>query len=122
MRNLRSTPVRMTALLFALATLMAAFVAAPAFAANDVSSIQSNFNGTPIAGGNYIWFTSVCKVNGVGASPVTIQVINQTITFTVNGSPYTLSVPNTTLTVSSTNKTAATSFSGGWNTNAGSNL
>jgi hypothetical protein len=112
----------MTTLLFAFVALLAAFIAAPAFAAPGQSSIQSNFNGTPIAGGSYIWFTSVCKVNGVGATPVTIQVINQTITFTVNGTPYTLSVPNTTLTVSSTNKTAATSFSGGWNTNAGSNL
>src|SRR5579862_4863623 len=121
MRDLRSAPVRMTALLFAFATLMAPFVAAPAFAANGQSSIQSNFNGTAIAGGNYIWFTSVCKVTGLGSSPVTIQVVNQTITFSAKGTPYTLAVPDSTITFSPT-ATATTSFSGGWVTTAPSSL
>ena len=36
------------------------------------TSITSNFNGTPINAGNYIWFTSVLKPNGLGSTPVTI--------------------------------------------------
>jgi hypothetical protein len=58
------------------------------------TSIQSNFNGTPIHGGSYIWFTSVMKVQGLPSSETWFTFRNQQITFTANGAPYTLSVPN----------------------------
>ena len=36
------------------------------------SSITSNFNATPIAAGDFIWFNSVVKVQGLGSDPVTV--------------------------------------------------
>jgi hypothetical protein len=75
-----------------------------------VSSIQSNFNGTAIAPGSTVWFTSVMKVNGLGSSPVTLHVTNQTIDFSVNGSAVVVNVPDSTITLSPTATTATTSF------------
>jgi hypothetical protein len=81
--------------------------------------IASNFNGTAIAAGDYIWFSSVAKVQGVGSSPVTLNVTNQTITFTANGTPYTLNVPDTTIVLSPSTSTASTSFGAdGWSVSA----
>jgi hypothetical protein len=76
-----------------------------------VSTITSNFNGTAIPAGDYIWFSSVGKVSGVGADPVTLNITHQTITF--NGT--TIDLPDTTLTLTPGATTASTSFgSGGW--------
>ncbi|HZT99462.1 MAG TPA: hypothetical protein VFA10_07375 [Ktedonobacteraceae bacterium] len=58
------------------------------------TSIQSNFNGTPIPGNDYIWFTSVMKVQGLPSSETWFTFRNQQITFTANGQQYTLPVPN----------------------------
>src|SRR5580704_7480691 len=73
-----------------------------------VSSITSNFNGTPIPAGDDIWFSSVAKVQGVGSSPATLDVTNQTISFTANNVAYTVNVPdsNITLTPGATSATA----------------
>ncbi|MBA4186901.1 MAG: hypothetical protein C0467_02665 [Planctomycetaceae bacterium] len=80
-----------------------------------VSMITSNFNGTAIAGGNYLWFNSVAKVSGVGTEPVTIHVTNQTIDF--NGT--TLNLPDTTLILTPGSTSAGSSFGpGGWTVSA----
>jgi hypothetical protein len=80
-----------------------------------VSAITSNFNGTAIAGGNYIWFSSVGKVSGVASEPVTLRVVNQTIEFTSNGIPYSLSVPDTTITLTPGATSAGATYGpGGW--------
>ena len=80
-----------------------------------VSAIASNFNGTAIGAGDYVWFSSVAKIQGAGTSPVTVNVTNQTISFTANGTPYTLNVPDSTITLDPATKTASTSFgAGGW--------
>ena len=56
-----------------LGLLAAAGVSKDALAQTDPgSSITSNFNGTPIAAGDFIWFNSVLKVQGLGSDPVTI--------------------------------------------------
>jgi len=81
-----------------------------------VSSIPSNFNGTAIPGGDDIWFSSVAKVSGVGSSPVTIDVTNQTISFTANSTNYSINVPDTVLTLTPGQSTASTTFNNGWNT------
>ena len=73
------------------------------------SSISSNFNGTPIAGGNYLWFNSVMKVSGLGSSPVTIRFTGSSITFTANNAYYTLNVPNAKITFANVT-TATTTF------------
>jgi hypothetical protein len=87
---------------------------------STVSTITSNFNGTAIPADDYLWFSSVAKVQGVGSSPVTLNITNQKITFTANGTPYNLSVPDTVLTLTPGATSAATVFnsgSGAWNTN-----
>jgi hypothetical protein len=74
------------------------------------SSIGSNFNGTAIAAGNYIWFTSVLKVSGLQTSPVTIWVSHSTISFTANGQNYTINVPSSAITFDSNTTTATTTY------------
>ncbi|HEV3436933.1 MAG TPA: hypothetical protein VG122_06220, partial [Gemmata sp.] len=71
-----------------------------------VSMISANFNGAAISAGDYVWFSSAAKVSGVGSTPVTLNVTNQTITFTANGTPYTLNVPDSTLVLNSATGTA----------------
>jgi hypothetical protein len=74
------------------------------------SIIQSNFNGTAIAAGNTVWFSSVAKVSGLGSAPATLFVENATIDFSANGTAYHVSVPNAAVTFSPTVTTAATTF------------
>jgi hypothetical protein len=62
------------------------------------SAIASNFNGTPIAAGNYIWFTSVFQPPTVVADQV-IEIAGQTITFTDGKVSYSIPVPNSEITV-----------------------
>ena len=78
--------------------------------ADTTSSISGNFNGTAIAGGNYIWFTSVLKPSGLGSTPVTIYVRKSTISFTANGANYTISVPDANIVFNPNATTATTTF------------
>jgi uncharacterized repeat protein (TIGR01451 family) len=75
---------------------------------NDVS-IASNFNGTAVGAGNYIWFNSVLDVTGLGSSPVTIRFFNQTVT----SASFTLTVPDAVVTFDPLATTATTTFTGG---------
>jgi streptogramin lyase len=81
------------------------------------SSISSNFNGTAIAAGSTIWFSSVMKVSGVGSSPVTLKLTNSTISFTADGTPYTVAVPNSAVTITPGPGNATLSFADGWTEN-----
>jgi hypothetical protein len=74
------------------------------------SAITSNFNGTAIAGGDFVWFNGVVKVSGLSASPATIFVTHATITFSANGKTYSLPVPDSEITFS-TSTTLATQTS-----------
>jgi hypothetical protein len=80
----------------------------------STSSIASNFNATAVAPGSTLWFNSVANVTAVGTASATIEVTNQTITFsdTKNGvtTPYTVSVPNAELILSSSAASATTTF------------
>lgn len=80
------------------------------------SSITSNFNGTAIATGNSIWFSSVLKASSLGSGPVTIRFVNQTITFTANSTNYTLTVPNATITYSPATTVSTTTYDATTNT------
>jgi hypothetical protein len=74
------------------------------------TSIRSNFNGTAINAGNYIWFTSVLKPSGLPTNqPVTIHFTNQSIT----SSAFTLPVPNATVVFDPAATMASTTFAGG---------
>ena len=95
-------------------------IAGSAFSQNSgsSSSIASNFNGTSIAGGNYIWFSAVFKPTTPISTTTTtdIYVSNQTISFTANGISYNLSVPNSQITFSPTALIATTVFNASTNT------
>jgi hypothetical protein len=69
------------------------------------ASIKSNFNGTAIPGGDWIWFNSVLKASGA-SSGGTITFTGQTITF---GST-TVPVRDATITFSPSATTATTVF------------
>ncbi|MCB0375147.1 MAG: hypothetical protein KDD04_04450, partial [Sinomicrobium sp.] len=78
---------------------------------NSTSTIGSNFNGTSINGGNYLWFNShLTGVSGYSSVPFTIYYEGGTVTFTSNGTPYTLPVPKAAITFSSTVTQASTFY------------
>jgi len=90
-------------------------------ASSGSSSISSNFNGTPIAGGDFIWFNSVLKPQGLGSSPVTLRLQNSSIQFTANSTVFNLAVPDAVITFSPSITTATASFdtsSNTWNISA----
>jgi hypothetical protein len=81
------------------------------------TSIVSNFNGTPISGGDFIWFNSIAKVQGLGSDPVTIGFISS-IQFSVGSTNYVIAVPAAILSFSPGDILATTNFAQGqWKTN-----
>jgi hypothetical protein len=95
-----------------LGLLAAAGISEEAAAQSGISAITSNFNGTPIKAGDFIWFTSVMKVQGLGSDPVTIGFAGS-IQFTVNGSLYLVSVPSAIVNFSPTVAVATTAYCNG---------
>jgi len=91
---------------------VAALVPAAASAGVVHSSISSNFNGTSIAAGNWIWFNSNFKYTGVDAIPVTISIQNASIAFSAGGVDYLLGVPDGFVTLDPSAVVASTSFDG----------
>jgi hypothetical protein len=75
-------------------------------------SITSNFNGTPIAGGNFIWFNAVFKPSGVGSGGGTLNFDNGKITFSAGGNSFSVPVPPSTVTFSPVAAQASTTFDG----------
>jgi hypothetical protein len=75
-------------------------------------SASSSFNATAVPAGDTLWFNSVISsVNGVGTSPVTVTVTNQTITFTDStAGTVNLSLPNAVITLTPGATTATTTF------------
>ena len=77
-------------------------------------SNPSNFNGTAIAAGDYIWFSSVFTLAGFNPAqltgPVTLYFGGATINFTANATPYTVDVPGASITYDPSVTTATTSF------------
>jgi hypothetical protein len=69
----------------------------------------SNFNGTPIQPGNFIWFNANFTASGIPSTGATISFTNSTITFTADHT-YTESVPNAQITFDPTVACASTSF------------
>jgi len=57
----------------------------------------SNFNGTPINGGTYIWFNANFKVTGIPTAGTKVYFRNSTIQFAADQA-YSLSVPNAQIT------------------------
>jgi RHS repeat-associated protein len=82
----------------------------PAPPPSNVSTISSNFNGTSIAAGDFIWFNSVMKVSGLGSYPTTITVTGASVQFTSNGTAYNISAPDALITFSPSVTSASTTF------------
>jgi hypothetical protein len=76
------------------------------------SQITSNFNGTPIRGGDFIWFTAVMKVQGLGANPATIGFTGS-ISFVVDGTMYLVPVPSAVVNFVPSATAATTMFCNG---------
>lgn len=60
-------------------------------------SIASNFNGTQIHSGNYIWFNANFSATGIPSSGATISFTASAISFTAD-QPYFVNVPNAKIT------------------------
>jgi hypothetical protein len=73
------------------------------------SSIPSNFNGTPINGGDYIWFNANFTASGIPNTGTTLYLTNSTIQFTADQA-YTVQVPNAQITFSPSASCATTTF------------
>ncbi len=90
----------------------------PLAADSCTAGIGSNFNGTPIAGGTFVWFNAVAKVKGVSSTAATsIHFDSGTIDFTAAGTAYSLNVPASTVVFSPAATAATTTFDGAsWTT------
>jgi hypothetical protein len=80
------------------------------------SSNSSNFNGTAINGGDYIWFNANFTAKGMPSAGATITFTNSTISATVNGAQYNLPVPNARVTFSPIATCTSTTFDTATNT------
>jgi hypothetical protein len=74
------------------------------------TSNVSNFNGTPIAAGNYIWFNANFTANGVPTTGATVTFTNSTITFKTSTASFNLPVPNAQITFSPSVSCVSTTF------------
>jgi RHS repeat-associated protein len=70
----------------------------------------SNFNGTAIAAGRFLWFSSVMKVTGVGSQPVHLYFNRSQLQFTAGSTTFTLPVPSSKVTIDPAATLATTQF------------
>ncbi|HWZ31104.1 MAG TPA: hypothetical protein VNX18_07220 [Bryobacteraceae bacterium] len=97
------------------AVALAAALASAQSTCNPDASNASNFNGTPIKSGNYIWFNANFTASGVPSSGATIFLASSTITFTADQA-YTVPVPNAQITFSPGAVCSSTTFDTATNT------
>ena len=79
------------------------------------SSNISNFNGTPIGSGNYIWFNANFTASGIPSTGATITFAFSTITFTADQT-YTVAAPNAQITFDPNAVCSSTTFDTASNT------
>lgn len=85
----------------------------------DPEELSSNFNGTPINEGRYIWFTSNIKINNSSSltQPFALALKSSSINFSVNGMTYNQVVPAAQINFSDTATSSSTFWNGTfWNT------
>jgi hypothetical protein len=83
-----------------------------------LTSIGSNFNGTPIPAGRYIWFNAIVKVQRPANQALTFRFVHSFIRFTANGTNYQLMVPTAVIEFDPAVSSASTTFGadGKWHT------
>lgn len=74
------------------------------------SSIASNFNGTSIAKGSYIWFNSNFEPSGSVVDGTNVSFTGSSIRFTSNSTSYNVPVPEALITFKASASCATTSF------------
>jgi uncharacterized repeat protein (TIGR01451 family) len=104
--------------LYAGVALLSLASAAQASSCSSVSA--SNFNGTPIPGGDTIWLNAVAAVKGVDPKTTSsVSFSSSSVTFTAGGTSYQLAVPGSTITFSPAASQASTTYdsaSSSWTT------
>lgn len=88
----------------------------PAQSCTAQSTNSSNFNGTPIHSGDWVWFNANFIAKGVPSTGATINFTNSTITVTGNGTPFSSSAPNAQITFSPSATCTTTTFNAMTNT------
>jgi hypothetical protein len=73
-------------------------------------SISSDFNGTAIAAGRYIWFNANFKPTGIGSAVTTLRFVNSTITLKVGNQNITINVPPSEIVFDPSATCATTTF------------
>jgi serine protease AprX len=94
-------------------------------AATNSSSITTSFNSTPIAANRYIWFNTVLRVSGLGATATTMSFDNANLAVSIYGQLYNVSVPSAVVTYDPAATNATTSYdevNGRWVTRVPANL
>ena len=71
---------------------------------------SSNFNGTFVPAGSFLWFNANFTAHNVPSSGVTIDFTNGNVSFTAGGTPYSLGVPNAKITFSPSVTCTSTTF------------
>jgi hypothetical protein len=74
------------------------------------TSNVSNFNGTTINGGSFIWFNANFSASGIPSTGATIFFQSSTIQFTTSTQTFNLTVPNAQITFSPNATCASTTF------------
>lgn len=74
------------------------------------SANPSNFNGTSIDGGSYVWFNANFTASGIPNSGATVTLDSSTISFTQGGVQYLLGVPGARIVFSPTATCSSTTF------------
>jgi hypothetical protein len=77
---------------------------------------SSNFNGTPVPAGSFIWFSANFTAHGVPSSGVTLDFTSGNISFKAGGTSYNLAVPNAKITFSPSASCTSTTFDSVTNT------
>jgi hypothetical protein len=99
-----------------LSTAMLFLSSAAAQSTCSPSNNISNFNGTPIEAGNFIWFNANFTASGIPSTGATISFTGSTITFTAD-QPYAVSAPNAQIIFDPNAVCASTTFnSNTWTT------
>jgi len=78
-------------------------------------SNASNFDGTPINPGTFIWFNANFAARGIPSTGATISFTNSTISLTAD-QPYTINVPNAQVTFDPHAVCSSTTFNSATNT------
>jgi len=79
--------------------------------------INSNFNGTPIKGGNYIWMHAHIKVVNKGSGPFSVFSTNGHVSFTSKGVDYNYNVPDGHINFTNSTSASANWDGSTWNIN-----